>query len=124
MKKVILVVEDEINLLQIYKEVLELNQFDVHTAENGKEAIKKFKEIQPSLVIMDGEMPVLDGYEAFEKIKELNNKANIVIITGLPEYEEKNQKAIKNGLIKVVEKPTGVNQIVSLAQKYSEIKLE
>ena len=124
MKKTVLVVEDDNDLLMIYKEILELNKFDVHTAVNGQEGVEKFKEVKPSLVIMDGDMPVLDGYEAFNQIKKLDNNANVVIVTGMAEYEKKNQEAIKRGLIKVITKPIGIDQLVDLAQKYSEIKLE
>ena len=124
MKKTVLVVEDDNDLLMIYKEILELNKFDVHTAVNGQEGVEKFKEVKPSLVIMDGDMPVLDGYEAFNQIKKLDNNANVVIVTGMAEYEKKNQEAIKRGLIKVITKPLEIDQLVDLAQKYSEIKLE
>ena len=122
--RVVLVVEDDADLITIYKEILELKNFEVHTAENGKIGVEKFKEINPSLVIMDGDMPVLDGYEAFNQIKELDNNANVVIVTGMAEYEKKNQDAIKKGLIKVISKPLGVNQIVELAEKYSEVKVK
>ena len=124
MGRVVLVVEDDADLITIYKEILELKNFEVHTAENGKIGVEKFKEINPSLVIMDGDMPVLDGYEAFNQIKELDNNANVVIVTGMAEYEKKNQDAIKKGLIKVISKPLGVNQIVELAEKYSEVKVK
>ncbi len=124
MKKTILVVEDDDDLLMIYKEILEMNKFEVHTAVNGQEGVEKFKEVQPSLVIMDGDMPVLDGYEAFNQIKKLDSNANVVIVTGMAEYEKKNQEAIRKGLIKIITKPLGIDQLVDLAQKYSEIKLE
>ena len=124
MKKIILVVEDDNDLLMIYKEILEMNKFDVHTAVNGQEGVEKFKVVQPSLVIMDGDMPVLDGYEAFNQIKKLDTNANVVIVTGMAEYEKKNQEAIRKGLIKIITKPLGIDQLVDLAQKYSEIKLE
>ena len=124
MHHLVLVVEDDNDLLMIYKEILELNKFEVHTAVNGQEGVEKFKEVHPSLVIMDGDMPVLDGYEAFNQIKKLDSNANVVIVTGMAEYEKKNQEAIKRGLIKVITKPLGIDQLVDLAQKYSEIKLE
>lgn len=124
MKKSILVVEDDKDLLNLYNEILEMNGFDVSMASNGEEGVKKFREIEPSLVIMDGDMPVLDGYGAFEQIKALDKDANVVIVTGMPEYEKKNQEAIKKGLIKVISKPVGVDQLVELATKYSEIKVQ
>jgi len=119
----ILVVEDDEDLNQLYKEILELKNFEVHTAKNGQEGVEKFKEINPSLVIMDGDMPILDGYEAFYQIKKFDKNANVVIITGMPDYERENQDAIKNGLIKVISKPLRVNQLVELAEKFSEVKI-
>ena len=124
MSNVILVVEDDDDLLTIYKEILELKNFEVHIAQNGQEGVEKFREVKPSLVIMDGDMPVLNGYEAFSQIKEIDKDANVVIVTGISEHESKNQDAIKRGLIKVISKPLGVNQLVELAEKYSEIKLK
>jgi len=119
----ILVVEDDEDLNQLYKEILELKNFEVHTAKNGQEGVEKFKEINPSLVIMDGDMPILDGYKAFYQIKKFDKNANVVIITGMPDYERENQDAIKNGLIKVISKPLRVNQLVELAEKFSEVKI-
>ena len=120
----ILVVEDDEDLNQLYKEILELKNFEVHTAKNGQEGVEKFKEINPSLVIMDGDMPILDGYEAFYQIKKFNKNANVVMITGMPDYQRQNQDAIKNGLIKVISKPLRVNQLVELAEEFSEVKIK
>ena len=124
MRKSVLVVEDDTDLVEIYKEILELYDFDVHTALNGVEGIEKFKQTKPSLVIMDGDMPVLNGYEAFKQIKEIDKNANVVIVTGFSELEPKNQEVIKLGLIKVISKPLGVDELLNLAKKYTEIKIE
>jgi DNA-binding NtrC family response regulator len=124
MGKTVLVVEDDIDLIEIYKEILELHEYDVQTALNGEEGVEKFKQTKPSLVIMDGDMPILDGYEAFKKIKDIDVNANVVIVTGFSELEPKSQAAIKQGLIKVISKPLGVDELLTLAKKYTEIKLE
>lgn len=121
MGKTVLVVEDDVDLIGIYKEILELHEFDVQTALNGKEGVEKFIEYNPSLVIMDGDMPILDGYQAFKQIKEIDKDANVVIVTGFSEFEPKNIEAIKHGLIKVISKPLGVDELLALAKKYSEI---
>ena len=120
----ILVVEDDVDLIGIYKEILELHEYDVQTALNGKEGVEKFKQTKPSLVIMDGDMPVLDGYEAFKQIKEIDKDANVVIVTGFSEFEPKSKEVIKQGLIKVISKPLGVDELITLAKKYTRIKLE
>ena len=124
MDRTVLVVEDDVDLIGIYKEILELHKYDVQTALNGQEGVEKFKETKPSLVIMDGDMPVLDGYEAFKQIKEIDKNANVVIVTGFSEFEPKSQEAIKQGLIKVISKPLGVEELLALAKKYTEIKVE
>ncbi len=69
-------------------------------------------------------MPILDGYQAFKQIKVIDKNANVVIITGFSEFEPKSQEAIKEGLIKVISKPLGVDELLSLARKYSEINAE
>ena len=124
MSKLILIVEDDVDLLELYKEILELHEFNVETALNGEEGVKKYIEKRPSLVIMDGDMPILDGYEAFKQIKKIDNNANVIIVTGFSEFEPKSQEAVKEGLMKVISKPLGIEQLLELAKKYTEIKIK
>lgn len=123
MNSIILLVEDDIDLISIYKEILELHGYELQTANNGQEAVEKFKDTNPSLVIMDGDMPILDGYEAFKQIKEIDKNAKVVIVTGYSQLEPKNQQAVKEGLIKVISKPLGVDELISLAKQYTEAKI-
>ena len=123
MGRIVLVVEDDVDLIGIYKEILELHGFIVETASNGEEGVKKFIDVKPSLVVMDGDMPILGGYQAFKQIKEIDTNANVVIVTGFSEFEPKSQEAIKEGLIKVISKPLGVDELLELAKKYTAIKI-
>ena len=124
MGKTILIVEDDNDLLGIYKEILELHDYDVQTAINGVEGVEKFKQTKPSLVIMDGDMPILNGFEAFKQIKGIDKNANVIIVTGFSEFTSKSQEAINLGLIKVISKPLGVDELLVLTKKYTEIKRE
>ncbi len=124
MEEVILLAEDDEDLAGIYKEILELHGFDAVIASNGEEGVKKFAEVRPSLAIMDGDMPVLDGYQAFKQIKKIDANANVVIIAGFQEVSPKSKEAIREGLIKVISKPLGIGELLSLAKKYSVIKVE
>lgn len=119
MKKTILIVEDDEDLCGIYKEILELYDFDIQIAKNGLEGVEKFKETKPSLVIMDADMPVLDGYKAFKQIKEIDNNAQVIIVTGFANNEPRSIEAIKEGLIKIISKPIGVNDLLDLVKKYT-----
>ncbi len=124
MKKTILVVEDDEDLRGIYKEILEVYDYDVQIAINGLERVEKFKQKKPSLVIMDADMPVLDGYKAFKQIKEIDNNAKVIIVTGFSDTEPKSIEAMKLGLIKIISKPLGVDELLMLAKKYTKTKLE
>ncbi len=119
MKKTILVVEDDKDLRGIYKEILEVYDYEVQVAVNGLEGVEKFKQKKPSLVIMDADMPVLDGYKAFKQIKEIDNNAQVIIVTGFSDNEPKSIEAIKQGLLKTISKPIGVNELRDLVKKYT-----
>ena len=69
-------------------------------------------------------MLVLNGYQSFKKIKEIDNKANVIIVTGYSKFDPKNIEVIKQDLIKIIPKPLGVNQLLDLAKKYNQIKVE
>ena len=124
MGKTILVVEDDEDLRGIYKEILEVHDYDVQIAFNGLEGVEKFKQKKPSLVIMDIDMPVLDGFKAFKQIKETDNNANVIIVTGFSDTEQRSKEAINLGLIKIISKPLGVDELLMLAKKYTKTKLE
>jgi DNA-binding NtrC family response regulator len=119
MKKTILIVEDDNDLSGIYKEILELDGFDIQIAINGLEGVKKFKEKKPSLVIMDADMPILDGYKAFKQIREIDNNAQVIIVTGFADNDSRSIEAIKQGLLKIISKPIGVNELQDLVKKYT-----
>ena len=121
MTRTVLVVEDDIELLNLYAEILQVNKYNVQTAINGEEAVSKYKQIHPDLVVMDGNMPKLDGYEAFSQIIEMDKNAKVVIVTGYSEFELKNKRALEQGLVSVISKPIGVDTLLDLAKKYSDV---
>ena len=122
MTKTILVVEDDIELLELYAEILQVNMYNVQTAINGEEAVSKYRQIHPDLVVMDGDMPKLDGYEAFSQIIEMDKNAKVVIVTGYSEFESENKRALEQGLVSVISKPIGIDTLLDLAKKYSDVK--
>jgi two-component system alkaline phosphatase synthesis response regulator PhoP len=75
----ILIVDDEADILEFVGYNLKKEGFAVYTAWNGIEAIKKTKEHNPHLILMDVMMPEMDGMEACEKIKEMPEFSNTII---------------------------------------------
>ena len=65
----VLLVDDEADVRDVWREWLTMWQFDVDEAENGFVAVAKAREHRPDLVIMDLTMPVLDGFRATEQLK-------------------------------------------------------
>ena len=76
----ILVVDDDQDIVEILRYNLSLNGYDVKSAFNGKEAIKKAKLFIPDIILLDVMMPVMDGIEACSKIKIIPSLTNTIII--------------------------------------------
>lgn len=79
--KKILVVDDVAFMRQILGEVLEKHGYLVVTAENGQQAVDKFADEKPDIVIMDINMPIMDGITATKKIKEIDKDAKILALS-------------------------------------------
>jgi PAS domain S-box-containing protein len=86
--------------------------FQVREAENGVEAIALFKQWQPHLIWMDMRMPVMDGYEATQKIRQLENgRAVKIIALTASAFKEQHQNIINAGCDAVLHKPFLMSEI-------------
>ncbi len=81
----ILIVDDDEVVRQILCEKVQADGYQVRIARNGEEAIVIYQEIQPDLVLMDGLMPGMDGFECCEQLKQLpgGDLTPVLMITGL-----------------------------------------
>jgi len=79
----ILIVDDTESIVETLEEYLfKIDpEIEVHTAENGAVAIELLRKIEPDLIILDYQMPIMDGLEFMEIIQ--NDKYNVVVITGV-----------------------------------------
>jgi signal transduction histidine kinase len=82
MEKTILLVDDEIDIREVLSLALADMGYKVYEAENGDQALRIFKEVQPAIVLTDIKMPGMDGIELLEKVKHENPAAEVIMITG------------------------------------------
>jgi two-component system cell cycle response regulator DivK len=80
MTKRILVVEDQEDNRQILRDLLTSADFEMDEAENGQEALVAVAKQRPDLILMDIQLPIMDGYEATRRIKADPNLKDIPII--------------------------------------------
>lgn len=77
----ILVVDDEKNILKLYKAELEDEGYEVITANSGKEAIERFEKDTPDLVTLDILMPDIDGIRVLRQMKEMRPNVPVIMLT-------------------------------------------
>jgi len=118
--KTILLVDDDIDVLEPIQYLLIEEGHNVITASNGSEAIIEYKENKPDIIFMDIKMPVLNGYEAFKKINELDKDAKIVFTSGYAIEDEEFQSAKKLGLCDLLQKPFEIDSMIKMIKKYTD----
>ena len=102
--------------------VLKRKGYQVSIANNGFEAIDTIKEEFFDIVFMDIKMPVLNGVETYKKIKEINEKIIIIMMTAYA-VEDLIQDALKEGAYGVIYKPLDFEKILSLIEESKDTKL-
>lgn len=121
MGKLILLVEDDEDNRDLVELVVTRSQLDVElvTAENGEEAIQCVRKKKPDLILMDMQMPVMDGYTAVPIIKGNPELSTIPIIafTALARPEDI-ARTRSIGCIEHSTKPIDPDQLLKLIQKY------
>ena len=125
----ILIVDDEDDILEFLTYNIEKEGFEVHTAQNGIEAIKKTKQHKPHLVLMDVMMPEMDGIEACEKIRQLPGFDNVIIAFLTARGEDYSQIAgfdagADDYITKPIKPKVLVSRIKALLKRYKEANFE
>lgn len=87
MKKILLV-DDEDSIHLLYREELEDEGYEVHSALSGEEALSQLKIIAPDLVILDINMPGINGIDALRQIKEMNPALPVILSSAYQEFKQ------------------------------------
>ena len=87
MKKILLV-DDEEAIHLLYREELEEGGYEVHSAFNGDEALEMHENIMPDLVVLDINMPGLNGIEILRQLKKIDSKLPVILCTAYHEFKQ------------------------------------
>jgi len=122
MSKKILIAEDSSVIQNLTRKILEQQDFHIEAAKNGKEVIEKLQTEDFDLILMDINMPILDGMECAKKIREMDNSVKssipILAITGnARNYSMDDFKAV--GINEYLPKPLDFDNLVSLVLRYT-----
>ena len=117
----VLVVDDDKVLQQSLREVLEYNGFIVDIADNGKEAISAFMRTRPGLVVMDVNMPEMNGIEAMIEMKKIDPTIIVIIATAYSNVADA-VRAVKEGAYNYLEKPITSDNLVALLKRALKAK--
>jgi len=113
----ILVAEDNETNREIVIGLLEGSGLQIDMAGNGQEALEMFGRKNYALVLMDIQMPVMDGYEAAKKIRERNSEIPIVALTANA-MQEDIEKSMDAGMQAHLSKPIDISSLNAIFLKY------
>ncbi|ABR49393.1 two component, sigma54 specific, transcriptional regulator, Fis family [Alkaliphilus metalliredigens QYMF] len=117
----ILIVDDEKNMRWAMKKALKTEDYQVFEAANGQEGVEKFQELQPDLVLLDLKMPVMDGLEALQKMKGIDEHIPVIMITAHGTTESA-VEAMKLGAIDYISKPFDIEELKIVIHKALQVK--
>jgi DNA-binding response OmpR family regulator len=84
----ILIVEDNLNLVEIYEIVFTQHKFNLQIAYDGREALKALEEFKPEVVLLDIMMPNVNGFDFLAAVRKTNNPVKIIVNSNLTQTEE------------------------------------
>jgi DNA-binding response OmpR family regulator len=107
----ILVVDDDSDIRGLVRELLDRRGFAVTEAKDGQEALRRFFEERPDLVVLDVAMPGLDGWATLERIRELSDVPVVMLTAKATELEK--TRGLRAGADDYVTKPFGRQELLA-----------
>lgn len=118
----VLVAEDNAINREVMREILDELEISADLVENGKQVLAALEEKDYPIILMDCQMPVMDGYEATRRIRRLPNEKShvpIVAVTAHAVHGER-EKALEAGMTDYITKPVTIVRLVRMLAKYLE----
>ncbi len=118
----VLVIDDEQSVQEVAAEICSLLGFDILTADNGFDGVNCFKLHQDSIsfILLDLQMPKMNGIEALENIRQINKDVKVILTSGYTEVEFYQDNEDKNLLF--IQKPFAFDSLQKILQSFSLIQ--
>lgn len=122
-KKNVLVAEDSSVIQNLTRKILEIQNYTIHAAKDGKKVLDKLQKEDFDIILMDINMPLMDGMECAKEIRGMNDpkKSQIPIIAisgNAKNYTEDDFKAV--GFNEFLPKPLDFDNLVDVVKKYTK----
>lgn len=111
MKKILIVEDNELNM-KLFFDILIYQKYDVDKATDGQEAYEKIKNNKYDLIILDIQLPKLDGFSLLSKLKDEKIQTPNVIITSACAMDSDKQKAKEFNIDNYLTKPIDINNFI------------
>lgn len=121
MAEKVLLIDDDASLRRVVEFTLEEAGYKVLTANNGEAGLQLFRQIRPSLVITDVQMPGISGYQVLDQVLQIDPQALVIIVTAFSTVEQA-VGAMKSGAHDYLTKPFSRDQLRLAASKAFEYR--
>ena len=119
MKRKILVVDDDQGILEVVRNRLEANNYEVITANNGEEALNTARSERPNMIVLDIMMPIVGGYEACMRLKQDKDLCHIPVIILTARIKYTNKKIAEQcGANAYIPKPYSSDMLLEEIKKF------
>ena len=119
MTKTVLIADDEVDIVETVKFMLEAEDFNVLTAYDGEEALKIARESTPDIILLDVMMPKINGYKVSRLLKFDKKFQNIPILMVTARSQEEDKLiGEETGADEYITKPFEIMDIIALINKY------
>ncbi len=121
MKTKILIVDDEVDALELMKELMETRGYEPVTAQNGLEALNLIRETEPDIVISDIRMPEMDGMQLLEEVSKKYPGLPVIMVTAHGTIETA-VEAMKMGAKDYILKPLRLDEILTKIETIAQLR--
>ncbi|WP_404422766.1 response regulator transcription factor [Nibricoccus sp. IMCC34717] len=120
----VLVVDDELHIRKLITLIAkQVDSFEIIEATNGAEAVEMYTQHRPDMVLMDVNMPMMDGIEALRRMNEIDPAALVVMLTSLANRQTV-EEALHGGAVHYLRKDTPKDEIIAELRKIVKTYLD